>query len=214
MEIDFNALSASERYKLLIGFVIPRPIAFITTRGTDGTLNAAPFSFFNVFGEDPALVVLGFNRRTDGTLKDTVRNIHETGEFVVNMVDEDIAAAMNDCAVDFPSGVDELAATGLSPEPSRAVKPPRIAESPASFECRHLQSIQFKPRRILLMGEAVWMRAKDTVLDAGTMRVIDDAYRPVGRLYADQYARQRDRFSLVRRTYAEWLAAQKEDTPS
>ena len=209
MEIDFKTISPKERYKLLVGFVIPRPIAFVTTVDGSGRVNAAPFSFFNVFGEDPALVVLGFDRRSDGTLKDTVRNILDTGEFVVNMVDESIAKAMNDCAVDFPQGVDELAETGLSPEPSRLVNAPRIAESPVSFECRHLHSIQFKPNRILMMGEVVWMRAKDIVLDAEKMRVIDDAYRPVGRLYADLYARQSDRFSLVRQTYSQWLADKK-----
>lgn len=209
MEIDFAALTPHDRYKLLVGFIIPRPIAFVTTVGCDGNINAAPFSFFNVFGEDPALVVLGFDRRSDGSLKDTVRNILDTGQFVVNMVDEPIAAAMNECAVDFPQGFDELAESGLSPENSKVVKPPRIAESPACFECRHLQSIQFKPYRTLVMGEVLWMRAKDEVLDATTLRVIDQAYRPVGRLYADLYARQTDRFSLVRQTYDQWLAGKK-----
>ena len=110
-----------------------------------------------------------------------MRNILDTGEFVVNMVDEPIAKAMNNCAVDFPRGVDELAESGLSTEASKLVKAPRIQESPASFECRHLQSIQFKPHRTLMMGEVVWMRAKDAVIDAEKMRVIDDAYQPVGR---------------------------------
>lgn len=209
LEIDFNTISPKERYKLLVGFIIPRPIAFVTTVAADGRTNAAPFSFFNVFGEDPALVVLGFDRRSDGTLKDTVRNILDTGEFVVNMVDESLAKAMNDCAVEFPGDVDELAETGLSPENSHLVKAPRIKASPVSFECRHLQSIQFKPHRMLMMGEVVWMRATDTVIDAEKMRVIDDAYRPVGRLYADLYSRQSDRFSLVRQTYDQWLGDKK-----
>ncbi len=209
MEIDFASIAPRMRYKLLASFIIPRPIALVTTVNADGSTNAAPFSFFNVFGEDPALVILGFDRRSDGTLKDTVRNILDTGEFVVNMVDEPIAKAMNDCAVDFPHGVDELEVTGLSTEKSNLVKAPRIAESPAAFECRHLHSIQFKPHRMLIMGEVVWMRAKDAVIDAEKMRVIDDAYQPVGRLYADLYSRQSDRFSLVRQTYDEWLADQK-----
>ena len=211
MEIDFASIAPRMRYKLLASFVIPRPIALVTTVDDNGSTNAAPFSFFNVFGEDPALVVLGFDRRSDGTLKDTVRNILDTGEFVVNMVDEPIAKAMNDCAVDFPRGVDEL-------EVDRPGRPRRASWSrhrgsrnplPRS-KCRHLQSIQFKPHRMLVMGEVVWMRAKDHVIDAEKMRVIDDAYRPVGRLYADLYARQSDRFSLVRQTYDEWLADQKE----
>lgn len=211
MEIDFSALAPRDRYKLLVGFVIPRPIAFITTVGADGVTNAAPFSFFNVFGEDPALVILGFDRRPDGALKDTVRNILDRGEFVVNMVDDGLAVAMNECAVDFPSDVDELTVAGLTSEKSQVVAPPRIAESPASFECRLIETIQFKPHRTLVLGEVLWMRAKDAVLDPKTLRVIDDAYCPVGRLYADLYARQTERFSLVRQTYDQWLASKKAD---
>ncbi len=210
MEIDFGPLSPKERYKLLSGFIIPRPIAFVTTMGLDGAVNAAPYSFFNVFGSDPALVVLGLGSRPDGSPKDTERNILDTGEFVVNMVDEPLAAAMNDCAVDFPPGVDELAETGLSTEPSREVKPPRIAESPVSFECRHVHSVKFKPGRTIILGEAVWMRARDSVIDGKTLRVVDDAYRPVGRLYADLYAYQSDRFEMTRQTYDEWVAERAE----
>ena len=205
MEIDITALARRDRYKLLVGFVIPRPIALVSTTGPEGGHNAAPFSFFNVFGEEPASIVLGFNRRPDGSHKDTPSNIMETGEFVVNMVDEDLAAKMNDCAIDFPAGVDELAEVGLTPESSHIVKACRIAESPVCFECRHVQTIQFKPHRILTIGEVVWMRARDSVVDMEKVRVVDDAYKPVGRLYADQYARQTDRFELPRQSYDEWV---------
>jgi flavin reductase (DIM6/NTAB) family NADH-FMN oxidoreductase RutF len=204
MELDFADLQPRERYKVLTGFIIPRPIAFVTTCDAQGRTNAAPFSFFNVFGDDPAVIALGFGARPEGGLKDTIRNITDTGEFVVNMVDEPLAEAMNLCATDFPEGVSELTETGLTEEPSRAVKPPRIAESPASFECRLMQNIQFNPGRILTLGEVVWMRARDSVIEAENLRTIDDAYTPVGRLYADQYARQRDRFKMKRRSYAEW----------
>lgn len=210
LEIDFGTISPQQRYKLLVGFIIPRPIAFVTTVDENDSVNAAPFSFFNVFGEDPALVVLGFDRRSDGSLKDTTRNILETGEFVVNMVDESIATAMNTCAVDFPPGVNELAEAGLTTEASQTVRAPRIAESPACFECRHIQSIQFKAHRTLLMGEVKWLRARDNVYDAGTMRVIDDAYKPVGRLYADLYSRQSDRFALTRQSFEEWQRDREE----
>ena len=206
MEIDITALARRDRYKLLVGFVIPRPIALVSTTGPEGGHNAAPFSFFNVFGEEPASVVLGFDRRPDGSHKDTPSNIMKTGEFVVNMVDEDLAGKMNDCAIDFPAGVDELAEVGLTPESSHIVKACRIAESPVCFECRHVQTIQFKPHRILTIGEVVWMRARDSVVDMEKVRVVDDAYKPVGRLYADQYARQTDRFELPRQTYDEWVA--------
>jgi flavin reductase (DIM6/NTAB) family NADH-FMN oxidoreductase RutF len=204
MEIDFENLSSRERYKLLVGFIIPRPIAFVTTVGRDGVPNAAPFSFFNVFGEDPATVVLGIQVRPDGSLKDTARNILETGEYVINMVDEAIAEAMNVCAVDFPAVTSELEPACLTLEPSRIVKPGRIVQSPVSFECRHLHSITFRPDRSLFIGEVVWMRARDEVIDPQTLRLRPEAYHPVGRLYGNMYSRQSERFEMVRQTYAEW----------
>jgi len=204
MEIDFAGLASSDRYKLLVGFVVPRPVAFVTTVGKNGVANAAPFSFFNVFGEDPATVVLGIETRPDGTLKDTMRNILDSGEYVVNMVDEAIAEAMNICAVDFPADHSEIDVAGLSLEPSRAVRPGRIAQSPVSFECRHMHSITFRPNRSLVIGEVVWMRARDDVIDQQTLRQRPGAYHPIGRLYGNLYARQNDRFELVRQTHAQW----------
>ena len=102
--ISFRELDPHDRYKLLCGVVVPRPIALVTTLDENGKVNAAPFSFFNVFSEDPPLVVLGLQHKADGSPKDTTRNIHRSGQFVVHMVDEALAATMNDCAVDFPSG--------------------------------------------------------------------------------------------------------------
>src|ERR1700744_2960493 len=117
-------LSRQDRYKLLCGVVIPRPIALVTTLDVNGAVNAAPFSFFNVFSEDPPLIVLGLQHKPDHAPKDTTRNIERDGEFVVHMVDEALAAAMNDCAVDFPSGESEPAAIGLATTPSVEVKVP------------------------------------------------------------------------------------------
>src|SRR3977135_2292739 len=115
--ISFADLSPLDRYKLLCGVVVPRPIALVTTLDENGAVNAAPFSFFNVFSEDPPLVVLGLQRKTDLRRKDTTRNIHRDGEFVVHMVDEALAATMNDCAVDFPAGSSEGIAAGLATLP-------------------------------------------------------------------------------------------------
>lgn len=210
MEIDFLGLPPRDRYKLLVGFVIPRPIAFVSTRGTDGVDNAAPFSFFNVFGEDPATVVLGIQARPDGTLKDTARNIRETGEFVINMVDEAIAEKMNICATDFPPGQSELGYAGLTLEPSHMVKPGRLAEAPAALECRHVQTIEFKPTRALIIGEVVWIRARDDVIDSENLRIRDKGYKPVGRLYADLYSRQSERFELLRKSVVEFEAEKAE----
>jgi len=204
MEINFERIAAKDRYRLLVSFVVPRPIALVSTVDPDGVPNAAPFSFFNVFGEDPAIVVLGIQKRPDGTLKDTARNILESGEYVINLVDEAIAERMNVCAVDFPAGHDELAAAGLALEPSRTVRPGRIAESPVAMECRHLQSIAFRADRSLVIGEVVWMRVRDGVIDGDTLRLREAAYRPIGRLHGHMYARQSDRFEMVRRTFAEW----------
>jgi flavin reductase (DIM6/NTAB) family NADH-FMN oxidoreductase RutF len=114
MEIDFKEISPRERYKLLSSTVIPRPIALVSSRGLDGVDNAAPYSFFNVFSEDPPLVILGLQNKDDGSSKDTARNILDTGEFVVNLIDRQMAEAMNNCAVDFPPEVSEFDVTGLN----------------------------------------------------------------------------------------------------
>src|ERR1700674_1593805 len=124
--ISFHELDPHERYKLLCGVVVPRPLALVTTLDANDAINAAPFSFFNVFSEEPPLVVLGLQHKPDRTPKDTTRNIHRDGEFVVHMVDEALAKAMNDCAVDFPSGESEATAAGLATLPSVDVKVPRL----------------------------------------------------------------------------------------
>src|SRR3981189_3045389 len=111
--ISFRELESHDRYKLLCGVVVPRPIALVTTLDENGKVNAAPFSFFNVFSEDPPLVVLGLQHKADLRPKDTTRNIHPSGQLVVHMVEEGLAAAMNDCAIDFPSGDSEVEAPGL-----------------------------------------------------------------------------------------------------
>ena len=116
--ISFRELDPHDRYKLLCGVVVPRPIALVTTLDENGSVNAAPFSFFNVFSEDPPLLVLGLQHKADLSPKDTTRNIHRSGQFVVHLVDEALAAAMNDCAIDFPSGDSEVEATGLKTLPS------------------------------------------------------------------------------------------------
>ena len=136
-EVDFSTLPLALRYKLLAALVVPRPIALVTTAGKDGVINAAPFSFFNVFSEDPALVVLGLQSRPDGTPKDTLKHIRETAVFVVNLVDEAMAERMNTCSIDFPSNVSEIGMAGFAILPGVGVPVPRIAEAPVALECRH-----------------------------------------------------------------------------
>jgi flavin reductase (DIM6/NTAB) family NADH-FMN oxidoreductase RutF len=199
-------LSKQDRYKLLSGIVIPRPIALVTTLDANGAVNAGPFSFFNVFSEDPPLVALGLQHKADRTPKDTTRNIHRDGEFVVNMVDEALALAMNDCAVDFPSGESEVAALGLAVSPSVDVKVPRLAAAPFALECKRSVSLAFGPGRELLVGEVLRIHAREGLVDAANMYVDLAAYRPIGRLFGNLYPYQRESFVMDRETHSQWSA--------
>jgi flavin reductase (DIM6/NTAB) family NADH-FMN oxidoreductase RutF len=199
-------LSRQDRYKLLCGVVIPRPIALVTTLDENGAVNAAPFSFFNVFSEDPPLVVLGLQHRPDRSPKDTTRNINRDGEFVVNMVDEALASAMNDCAVDFPSGDSEVAALGLATLPSVDVGVPRLAAAPFALECKRSVSLGFGPGRELMVGEVLRIHAREGLVDAANMYVDFEAYRPIGRLFGNLYTYQRESFAMDRESHSQWSA--------
>lgn len=204
--ISFPDLDPRDRYKLLCGVVVPRPIALVTTLDENGAVNAAPFSFFNVFSEAPPLVVLGLQHKSDQSPKDTTRNIQRSGEFVIHMVDEALAATMNDCAIDFPAGDSEVTATGLAALPSIDVKVPRLAAAPFALECRRHVGLTFGPGRELLVGEVLRLHAREGLLDQAKMYVDIDAYRPIGRLFGNLYTTQRDIFALTRESHAEWLA--------
>jgi flavin reductase (DIM6/NTAB) family NADH-FMN oxidoreductase RutF len=206
LSLDFADLEPRQRYKLLCGLVVPRPIALVTTVNAEGVVNAAPFSFFNVFSENPALIVLGLQHNLDGTPKDTTRNIQLSGEFVVNLVDEAIAEAMNLTAIDFPPGESEPLLADLGLSASRQVKPPRLAAAPAAFECRRAVGLAFGPQRELLIGEVLGVHVRDGIVDPDSLDVDFTALRPIGRLCGNMYARQRDMFELKRITYAEWRA--------
>jgi flavin reductase (DIM6/NTAB) family NADH-FMN oxidoreductase RutF len=208
MLFDLQVLAPRDRYKLLVSVVVPRPIALVTTLDEEGRVNAAPFSFFNVLGSDPPIVALGPGDRSGaGQPKDTARNIRERGEFVVNIVDEALAPAMNICAVDFPPGVDELVAAGLSPMPSVAVKPPRIAQSPVSLECREHLTISIGRNRIVL-GEVLRLHIRDDLVDVEKMHVATERLLPIARMHGGSwYARSGDLFSMPRLSFEEWQAA-------
>jgi flavin reductase (DIM6/NTAB) family NADH-FMN oxidoreductase RutF len=201
--VALSDLAPRERYKLLCATIVPRPIALVTTVDADGTVNAAPFSFFNVFSEDPPLVVLGLQHKPDRNLKDTTRNIARTGVFTVNLVDEDLAAAMNVCAVDFPPGVSEIEAAGLQLAEGIDAPVPRIVQAPFALECRRTVALAFGADREILIGEVARLHAREGLIDKERLRVNLDLYRPVGRLFGDSYARQRDRFELKRESVAE-----------
>jgi flavin reductase (DIM6/NTAB) family NADH-FMN oxidoreductase RutF len=205
-DIPLNELSPHDRYKLLCAVVVPRPIALVTTLDANGAVNAAPFSFFNVFSEDPPLVVLGLQHKADRSPKDTTRNIHRDGEFVVHMVDEALAKAMNDCAIDFPTGESETAAAGLATLPSVDVRVPRLAAAPFALECRRQVALAFAPGRELLVGEVLRLHAREGLVDPADLHVDIAAYRPIGRLFGNLYSYQRDIFAMDRESHAQWSA--------
>jgi flavin reductase (DIM6/NTAB) family NADH-FMN oxidoreductase RutF len=197
MLFDFSAIPAAARYKLLTGVVIPRPIALVTTVDAAGIANAAPFSFFNCFGADPAILVLGVGDREPGIPKDTAANIAATGEFVVNLVTEDMSGRMNRCATDYPAGTDELAETGLTAVASSMVKPPRIGESPVQMECRLFETLLIGRNR-LVVGQVLAMHVRDGLVDPANFHIAHDLHA-VGRLGSpDRYTRTDDQFSLKR----------------
>ncbi|WP_108882714.1 flavin reductase [Anderseniella sp. Alg231-50] len=197
MLIDFEKITPHERYKLLTAAVVPRPIALVSTLARDGTVNAAPFSFFNVFSEDPALAVLGLQHAPDGSVKDTTRHILDNGEFVINLVDRHLAEAMAVCAARLPADVSEITAAGLSTAASQAISTPRIAEAPVSLECRTWEIRQITPTRHLAVGEIVAMSVRDGLVDPETHYFNMSAYEPVGRLVANSYCHTGDRFELT-----------------
>jgi len=196
MELRLGELKPREIYKLLIGLVIPRPIAWISTRSANGVANCAPFSFFNVFSEDPPLCVIGINPRSDGQIKHSLKNIRRTREFVVNLVDEDTANAMHLSSKEFPEDVSEFEQAGLTPAPAITVQHPRIAQAAACLECKVERLIVISPTRELVLGEIQLIHARDGIIDPHTKRISETNYRPIGRLFADRYITTRQRFNL------------------
>lgn len=201
MQIEPKLHSKADNYKLLTNLVVPRPIAWITSLGPTGTINLAPFSFFNAVSGNPMYIVVGIGKNEAGKPKDTTNNIQAHGEFVVNLVTENLLDAMNVSAADFPADMSELEATGLHAAPSVHIKVPRVAESQASLECR-LFSSQPLGENTLIIGEVVMFHVADHLVDA-RLHVKD--FAPIGRLGSpSMYCRTTDRFDAERISYAEW----------
>lgn len=199
MHFDFSAIPAQVWSKLLNAVVVPRPIALTTTVDGQGRINAAPFSYFNAMGSNPPVVALGTGRN-----KHTAVNIAATGEFVVNLVPFDLAEAMNITAIDFAEGVDELAEAGLTPVPSMAVRPPRIAECPASLECRLIQAVD-TGGSIIQIGRVLHLHVRDDLVDVERTRIHTDRMDLIGRMHGGGwYARTTDLFDLQRIPLADW----------
>jgi flavin reductase (DIM6/NTAB) family NADH-FMN oxidoreductase RutF len=203
---DFADLSARERYKLLIGAVVPRPIALVTTIDRSGVVNAAPFSFFNCLSADPAILALGVEYRQSGGQKDTGRNVRESLCFTVNIVSDALMRGMNICAVPFEPGVDELAEAGLTAMPGVKVACPWIGEAPAAFECRHHTTLGIGNSREIILGEVLYAHFRADVVDAAKHFIDPAALDAVGRMGGQGYASTRDYFDLPTMSVETWRA--------
>src|SRR5580693_82799 len=205
MLFDFTKLPGRECYKLLVSTVTPRPIAWVVSLDKNGVLNAAPFSFFNAFSGDPPVVGIGVGSHKPPYPKDTRANIRDTAEFVVNLVSEQMANAMNVTAIDFEPGINELEEAGLTTVPSVRVKPPRIAESPVAMECELMQIVDLGETGLVL-GRVLAMHVRDDlVLDAAKHYIDTPKLKLIGRMHGrGWYARSSDLFEMPRIPVKEW----------
>ena len=212
MKFDLEALPATHAYKLLVGLVAPRPIALITSMDENGRLNAAPFSAYNYLCTDPPIVGIGVTNRPGERFvpKDTARNIRRTGEFVVNVVTEDIARQMNICATDFPPEMSEVEMAAFTTAPSEKIKVPRIAEAHAALECREFTTMEIGRSRIIL-GRVVAVYVEDRFVDADGPYVKAEELHSIGRMNGlGNYVRTRDAFITIPRiSYEEWKKGQR-----
>ncbi|CAK08853.1 flavin reductase family protein [Rhizobium johnstonii] len=197
VSFDFKQLTERERYKLMIGTVIPRPIALVTTVDENGRINAAPFSFFNCLSADPPILAIGVENNADMSFKDTGHNIRMTEVFTVNIVSFAIAEAMHVCGAKYPRGVDELKEAGLTAMPGEKVASPFIAEAPAAFECKRHVTLELGRSRQIVMGEIVYAHYRDGVVDPERLHVDPAAVDAIARLGGDTCATIRDRFEML-----------------
>lgn len=207
--IDFASITPRERYKLLIGTVVPRPIALVTTRHPSGTVNAAPYSFFNCLSADPAILALGVENHDDLSFKDTAQNIRLTEEFTVNIVDHALVDAMNICAVPFPSGADELAEAGLTAIAGSTVSCPYIREAPVALECRRYVTLGLGRSREIILGQVLKMHIREDLVDLERFHVDQNGLDAIGRMGGHGYSTTRDLFDLPTMSHEQWSAAKR-----
>ncbi len=188
--------------RVLTGVVVPRPIAFVSTVSPDGVVNLAPYSFFNAVSYDPPTIVFSSSRSAGYKSKDTLRNIEETGEFVVNIVVDPIAEAMNKTSAEFPEDVDEFEIAGLTQKPSEIVRPPGVAESPVQMECKLEQVVpigSLDHGHGLVIGTILLMHVRDDVIEGH--RINQEKLMATGRMAGNMYCHTGDRFEMVRPVY-------------
>lgn len=200
MQIDPDQASALELYTWMVGLITPRPIAWVSTQAADGRDNLAPYSFFNGVGSKPPTVVFCPANGRNGRPKDTLANIRDNGQFVVNLVTEPLAGSMNQTSAEYDPGVDEFEQVGLEKRPSVRVRPPRVAEAAGAFECELLQAIQLGTGpggANLVIGRIVWIHVDDRCVDdQGRLRGHSPA--TIGRIGGPAYVRTDDRFEMPR----------------
>ncbi|MCE4068560.1 MULTISPECIES: flavin reductase family protein [Pseudomonas] len=205
LSFDFQQLSAREKYKILIGSVVPRPIALVTTIDAEGRANAAPFSFFNALSADPPILALGVENYSDLSPKDTTLNIRQNQEFTVNIVSDALVEAMNVCAVPFEPGFDELVAAGLTAIPGTRVGCPRIGEAPVALECRRMMALSIGQSREIILGEVLMAHVRDDLIDPTTLYIDQLGLDAIGRMGGHGYARTREYFDLPTRSLKQWM---------
>lgn len=190
-------LPPHDAYRIMVSVIVPRPIAWVSTVGADGTPNLAPYSFFNGVGGTPPIVMFSVGQRR-GSPKDTLRNVQETGEFVINVVDETLAEAMNQTAGEWAYEVDEFKLAGLETAPSVDVRPPRVAAAPAAMEARLVQTVPVEGTRYtMVLGRIVRYHIREGLLRENGL--VDAALmRPIGRLGGEEYAELGAIFTMTR----------------
>jgi len=194
MHLDFAKTDPKDRYKVLTSLVVPRPIAWVSTISTEGVTNLAPFSFFSVMGSRPPILAFAPGNKSPNVPKDTAKNILDTREFVVNLVDETNMHEMVASAM--PVEESEIELTNLTATPSLSIKPPRIAESPVSMECTFVEEICIGNNRMII-GEIHHVHLRNGILDPSNYSLIDHSYAPVGRMASpNNYCRTLDQFQI------------------
>ena len=200
---DLGAMTKGDAYKLLASVILPRPIAWVVSKGLDGALNAAPYSFFNILSSDPPLVAISFSSAPDRPAKDSLHNLRELGEFVVNMVPEELAEQMNITATNAPRGTDETQLAGLALAPCRLVQVPRIAASPVALECRLFQILEPGGSSTIVLGKIVEVHVRTAAFeDLARLHVDPTQMRLIGRMHGGgEYCTTRDLFTLDRKNW-------------
>ncbi|WP_199252583.1 flavin reductase family protein [Chachezhania sediminis] len=208
--LNFSDLTPREAYKVMIGTIVPRPIAWVTTISPDGVVNAAPYSFFNCLSADPPILALGVENKPDRSFKDTAYNIRMTECFTVNIVDRANVRAMAVTAAGFAAEVDELEMAGLTASPGLEVPCPRIAEAPVAFECRRYLGIEVSSAREIILGKIVMAHVREDIIDLETFYSDHQKLDALGRMGGNGYAGTLDYFDLATPSVDQVLAGRSE----